>query len=72
MQLPEFVYSIGFWFKFIPLFGLFVVVPVFYLDFTDSLGWKFKILFLLGGGLGLMFALNGKTLKYGKNKQYQR
>lgn len=69
MQLPEFVYNVSFWVKFVPLFILFVIVPVFFLDFTGGLTFGKKILFLLGGAVGLAFALNGKTIKYGKNRQ---
>ena len=69
MALPEFATSVGFWVKFVPLFFLFVILPIFFLDFTSSMTFGRKILFMLGGAIGLMLALNGKTIKYGKHRQ---
>lgn len=62
MELPEFFYSVGFWIKFVPIFFLFVVVPIWFMDFTNSLNWWKKIIFMIGGAFGLMLALNGKTI----------
>lgn len=67
MELPENMSGAGFWFKFGILFVGLVVIPIFFLDFTDSLNWFTKILFMVGGGAGILLALNGKAL--GRKKQ---
>ncbi len=62
MQIPDFMRTVGFWVKFVPIFLIFVIVPIFYMDFTNSLGWGRRILFIIGGAFGVALALNGKTI----------
>ncbi|KKK91719.1 hypothetical protein LCGC14_2710110 [marine sediment metagenome] len=65
----EFIYNISFWIKFVLIYSAFVITPVFFMNFTGSMGFGTKILFLVGGAAGVMIALNGKTIKYGKNRR---
>jgi len=62
-------FGVSFWIKFALCFGLFVIVPIFFLDFTGTLSFFWKIMFVLGGGVGVVIALQGKSIKYGKNRR---
>ena len=65
----EFIYNVGFWIKFVLIYAAFVIVPIFFMNFTGSMGFGTKLLFLIGGAVGVVIALNGKTIKYGKNRR---
>ena len=65
----DFVYSVGFWIKFVLIYAAFVIIPIFFMNFTGSMGFGIKILFLIGGAVGVVIALNGKTIKYRENRR---
>ncbi len=65
----EFIYNYSFWIKFVLIYIGFVIVPIFFMNFTGSMGIGTKLLFLIGGAFGVVLALNGKSIKYGKNRR---
>lgn len=48
--------------KFVICFILFVILPVWVFNFTDTLTIGWKLMFTVGGGIGLVFALNGMAI----------
>lgn len=63
MELPEFFYDITFWLKFVPVYLVLVIAPIFFLDVTGSLdSFLYKLLFAVAGAFGVMLALSGRSI----------
>lgn len=59
-------FDVGFWIKFVLISLVLVILPVWFFKLAD-LSFLYKTLFTLAGFAGVWIALNGKTIKYGKN-----
>lgn len=51
----------GFWIKFVVLFIIIVIFPVWFFKLVD-ISFLYKVMFTFAGSIGLWFALKGRTI----------